>query len=229
MAESPLEALLSQLLSQAQPRPDLVTPGSTGKLENAKPVTYLGRVVQNPEMLDSLLKRMPQGELESGGTAMSAIPGMAMAGGLPLGRLMQLPPGRDLNKILEQMWQQFKSNHPKANRDAWIKTKLDDIAMSTYGRGTDLSGNGMNLRINPNYERPDLGSLVLGNESDVQGIPRMHQAAATINMADRSGMLNADTLSRATAAQSREFGGAAPKQSLLDQLSDYLEQIRPKR
>jgi len=67
-----LNSLLGQLRNSAQPRPDLITPGSTGVLENARPVTYLGRMVLPGESPERVLQRFPQGETESGGMTMQA-------------------------------------------------------------------------------------------------------------------------------------------------------------
>ncbi len=78
--KDPIAGALRQLLMQAQPRPDLITPGSNGELSNPRPVTFLGRVVQKPESIDQLVKRFPQGELESGGMGLDAIRNMGILG-----------------------------------------------------------------------------------------------------------------------------------------------------
>jgi hypothetical protein len=82
-AQSKVASRLEQLRALAQARPDLITPGSTGKLENARPYTYAGRVVSalDNETPQSILARVPIQEMESGGQAMGAIPkGLLMAG-----------------------------------------------------------------------------------------------------------------------------------------------------
>jgi len=72
---------IEQLNNQAIPRPDIITPGSTGSLENARPFTFMGRVGQAGDTADSLLARMPQGEMEAGGQAMENLPkGLLVAG-----------------------------------------------------------------------------------------------------------------------------------------------------
>lgn len=69
-----LGSILAELQSKAAPRPDLITPGSTGALENARPATFLGRMVQPQDSLSSVLSRVPQGEIESGSMAIQALP-----------------------------------------------------------------------------------------------------------------------------------------------------------
>jgi hypothetical protein len=85
-----LDTLLKRLLGAAQPRPDLITPGSTGRLENARPATFLGRVVTEDEPLESILGRFPMGEAETGGLAMQAPEFMKAA--IPLGLWKAMTP-----------------------------------------------------------------------------------------------------------------------------------------
>lgn len=72
MAEAPnveaLQTIIRLLAQQAKPRPDIITPGSTGALENARPYTFAGRVgyANKPESVQELLKRMPMGDNEEG-------------------------------------------------------------------------------------------------------------------------------------------------------------------
>jgi hypothetical protein len=77
-----LQDIIAQLSGQAKPRPDLITPGATGSLENARPYTYAGRVqnANQPTTLKSIMEKMPIGEMEAGGQAMGAIPGATLAG-----------------------------------------------------------------------------------------------------------------------------------------------------
>lgn len=86
-----LTDLLTQLQAEAQPRPDLITPGSTGTLENARPVTFMGRVVKPGESVQQVVKRVPTAELESGGQAMGAIPQALLAAGA---KAAMIPGGR---------------------------------------------------------------------------------------------------------------------------------------
>jgi hypothetical protein len=53
------QSVLNQLSGQARPRPDIITPGSTGKLENARPYTFAGRVSTGPMNIADLMKRQP--------------------------------------------------------------------------------------------------------------------------------------------------------------------------
>jgi Rps23 Pro-64 3,4-dihydroxylase Tpa1-like proline 4-hydroxylase len=62
---NPLEDLVKQLLSQAQPRPDIITPGSTGQLENARPVTFAGRVVKSSDPVQTLEEILKKPATES--------------------------------------------------------------------------------------------------------------------------------------------------------------------
>lgn len=74
MAEAPqvLTDLLSSLSGEAQPRPDLYTPGSTGSLENARPYTYAGRVATKPMAPEQLLSKLPQESPDAEGLGTAA-------------------------------------------------------------------------------------------------------------------------------------------------------------
>lgn len=84
-----LASLVKQLIAEAQPRPDLITPGSTGELTNTRPMTMFGRVVhanqvaeQNPvNVLKGILNKPATAEAEAGGQALGAIPQSLLAGG----------------------------------------------------------------------------------------------------------------------------------------------------
>ena len=85
--QNPFLTLIQQLMGRAQPRPDLITPGSTGALENARPATFAGRVTTGGETPQQIMQRMPMGELESAGripTATQDLMGlMSLAKGIP--------------------------------------------------------------------------------------------------------------------------------------------------
>lgn len=71
-----LRSLLESLYSTAQARPDLITPGSTGSLENARPYTYMGRVNNaNRPMpsLGELLAQIPDETPDAEGMQLSNI------------------------------------------------------------------------------------------------------------------------------------------------------------
>lgn len=53
------QKIAAALAGQAQPRADLITPGSTGKLENARPYTFAGRVGTGPMNIADILRRQP--------------------------------------------------------------------------------------------------------------------------------------------------------------------------
>lgn len=53
------QKIAAALAGQAQPRADLITPGSTGKLENARPYTFAGRVGTGPMNIADLLRQRP--------------------------------------------------------------------------------------------------------------------------------------------------------------------------
>ena len=108
-AQSQVQTRLQQLRALAQARPDLITPGSTGKLENVRPYTFAGRVVSalDQETPQSILSRVPISELESGGQAMGAIP----KGLLVAGMAKQFKPGPALSneEIAARLRAQFES------------------------------------------------------------------------------------------------------------------------
>lgn len=219
--------ILQQLQSQAQPRQDL------GGAPGARPYTFAGRVgnANQPTSVTKMLTRTPQESPDAEGLGAAA----TLAGmGVPLSKLMQLKPGTDLNQILEEMYQGYKKASPNMSRDQWMKMNLNNLAMSAYRdpevtayakQGMLNSGAGMG----PFNARPSLSDAIGQYHYRTQNdIPRMHQLAATLNMADKSGLLNAENLAKATAEQGKQFS-ATPNQSILDQLSNYLEQIRPER
>lgn len=70
--------LLSQLFAAATPRPDLITPGATGALENARPVTFAGRVAYPGETAADVLSRMPSESPEEGGRVLGKAAPMAL-------------------------------------------------------------------------------------------------------------------------------------------------------
>lgn len=67
-----LESLLGAIQRASQPRPDLVTPGATGVLENPRLGTFMGRMVTPQDTLASVMARLPQGETESGSLAIES-------------------------------------------------------------------------------------------------------------------------------------------------------------
>lgn len=71
-----LGTLIGQLTQQAKPRADLMTPGSTGKLENARPYTFAGRVgnANAPEGARAMMQRPAQNVPEGEGGFMAMIP-----------------------------------------------------------------------------------------------------------------------------------------------------------
>lgn len=69
-----VRSILESLKAAAQPRPDLMSPGSTGDLVNPRPYTYAGRVgnALDKETPESILARVPMAELETGGRALTS-------------------------------------------------------------------------------------------------------------------------------------------------------------
>lgn len=67
-----LGSLIGALVKGAKPRPDIVTPGSTGKLENARPYTFAGRVgsASTPETPEQMMQRPAVGDAEGGGVGL---------------------------------------------------------------------------------------------------------------------------------------------------------------
>lgn len=142
MAE--LDELLAALMKQAQPRSDLVTPGFTGRLENARPATFLGRMVKPEDTLKSILSRMPSGEFEGGGNVMG-LQSLAPAAGAKL--LATMHPGG-----------KFAHASPYA---------FDELAESTgrglyAGRGRYLSNAPFQKKPNPVLDEYAMGSTYPG-------------------------------------------------------------------
>lgn len=85
-----LSSALKQLSASTNPRPDLITPGSTGALENARPYTFAGRVVTNPNELPASVLARPATESPDaegmGGLAQAAMKagGASLAGFAPI-------------------------------------------------------------------------------------------------------------------------------------------------
>lgn len=80
---------LTALIGSAQQRPDLLSESQGGPSFGSpdyRPtgqqaaVTFAGRMVRPGESLADVLKRVPVGEMESGGQGMSALPGMGLVG-----------------------------------------------------------------------------------------------------------------------------------------------------
>lgn len=231
-AANPMQSIFDALSRQATTRKDL---------GGGRPYTFAGRVgnADQPTSLTEMMTRLPQESPDAEG--MGAM--VSLAGtGIPLSKLMKLKPGTDLNQILEQMYQrdkQFVAAHSnpgtnELNRDIWMRSRLNDLALSAYRDPARMEVSNLSKLFGSKrgvfVDRPS-PTEVIGQyniRSSSGDIPRMHQLAATLNMADKSGMLSAENLARATAEQGQHFK-ATPNQSILDQLSDYLEQIRPER
>lgn len=63
--------LLKQLQAAAQPRPDIITPGETGKLENSRPATFAGRLIRPGETFEQVLARPQQESPDAEGMGVS--------------------------------------------------------------------------------------------------------------------------------------------------------------
>jgi hypothetical protein len=68
------QSMLDVLRTQAQPRSDIITPGAQGNLGQARPYTFAGRVgyADQPESPQSMMQRIPFGEMETGGRAIQS-------------------------------------------------------------------------------------------------------------------------------------------------------------
>jgi len=197
--------ILQQLQAQAQPRQDL---------GGGRPYTFAGRVgdANQPTSVAEMLMRPPQESPDAEGMG-----GLALAAGIPLGSKMRLPPGTDLGKVYESMYERAKSLDPLLNRDRWIQSRLNYLAMAA-----DPNWHTPNTTVRPSeLLQPD-------RYSPTGPASRLTQVAAVLDNAERHGMLDSKNLTNATLRQAHTLVSKVD-QSILDQLSNYLEQIRPER
>lgn len=152
MLGNPESNPIETLNRASRPRPDLITPGSTGSLENARPFTYMGRVATKPSSVAELMQKMPAGELEAGGQAIGALPGVAAAG-----MAKQFKPGK--MSVMEAM----AAERAKQIKDAPIRiarpTDVTDTPLERMYAALIDEGRGEVINTRTPYRAGDHGGL----------------------------------------------------------------------
>lgn len=105
--ENFISTLLGMLSGNAQPRPDIIAPGSTGTPENARPYTYLGRVGYAGKEPPNLTQ-MPQGDTEEGqGIFQTGVEGLKRILPQAASDLAKTAPGAALASIPAAVWKGY--------------------------------------------------------------------------------------------------------------------------
>ena len=174
--------LLQRLLESSTQRPDLITPGSTGSLENARPATFLGRVTLGGESPEEILSRLPvdvpDGEgLGVAGELLRNLPVAAALG--PIRTAQQRQILRALNRAAPDLLEQLRQLPQRIDIEAGIPPSERNIPGAFV---VDPQGSSGRLFVNPEVLRgrvPDVGRIPQRDpRSSVGNLPRIaaHEA-----------------------------------------------------
>lgn len=190
MASSLLD-LVQLLIQQAQPRPDLITPGSEGQgLSMVKPATFMGRLITTPETPINVLKRAPT-ETPEGEGMQGMARGLIGAGGAA-GMAKQFKPGpATLETYIADLVKQGEAMPARSRLLPTIKTPAGELFSNALGESHPID-----TVVNTLTNRKQIvGNLTYGYKPTYEGAPFVPESVANyLGAQGKSNPANAVTL-----------------------------------